>query len=157
MTWSHIGFFTVMVCLGTLSAGQPDLEDEQFIRKMVTSAFERLNHGDLGAVREFWDENADYVGVDGKLITGHKAIEEFFRQAIKASEGAYSQTATIERIRFLNPDLAIVDGSWTVTGARDTTGKTLPPIKGRGVEVAQKKNGRWRFVATREMVIWKGE
>jgi len=53
------------------------------------------------------------------------------------------------------PDVAIVDGSWTVTGARDTAGHELSPIKGRGMEVVQKKKGKWRFVATREMVIWK--
>ena len=59
-------------------------------------------------------------------------------------------------MRFLTPDVAIVDGQWTITGARDASGKELPPIKGRGVEIARKTDNRWRFVATREMVVWNG-
>jgi hypothetical protein len=75
---------------------------------------------------------------------------------IEAGAGKVIQHATIESVRFLTPELAIVDGQWTITGARDTEGRELPPIKGRGVEVVQKKGGRWLFVATREMVIWQG-
>jgi len=67
------------------------------------------------------------------------------------------QTATIEQIRFITPEIATVDGTWTVTGARDATGQELPPIRGRGFEVVQKKSGRWRFIVTREMVILSGK
>jgi hypothetical protein len=82
-------------------------------------------------------------------------MEEFLIPMIKAGVGKVTQQSTIERVRFLTPDLAIVDGSWTITGARDAAGKELPPIRGRGVEIAQRKDGQWRFVATREMVIWR--
>lgn len=81
-------------------------------------------------------------------------MEEFLIPMIKAGAGKVTQEVTIERVRFLSPDLAIVDGSWTVTGARDAAGKELPPLRGRGVEVVQRMHGRWRFVATREMVVW---
>jgi hypothetical protein len=58
------------------------------------------------------------------------------------------QAVSVEQVRFISPDLATVDGSWTVMGARDAGGKELPPIKGRGFEVVQKKNGKWRFIVT---------
>src|SRR5262249_16029492 len=67
------------------------------------------------------------------------------------------QTSSIEQIRYLTPELAVMDGLWTVTGARDDAGKELPPINGRGLEIAQKRDGRWWFVSTREMIIYKGE
>jgi len=72
----------------------------------------------------------------------------------KSSKG--QQVASVEQIRFLTPAVATVDGSWTVTGARGADGKELAPIRGRGFEVVQKRNGKWRFIATREMVIFKG-
>ncbi len=80
-------------------------------------------------------------------------MEDFFARMPK--EGGGTQTATIEQVRFIAPDLALVDGSWTITGARDANGRPLPPIEGRGLEMVQKKQSRWRFVATREMVVWK--
>lgn len=94
------------------------------------------------------------MGVDGRLITGRDQIQAFFT-VMSSSPKRAQQTATIERVRLLTPDVAIVDGSWTITGARDTAGKELPPLKGRGTEVVRRTNGKWRFVATREMVIWK--
>ena len=121
---------------------------------MVDEAIIRLNRGDVTAFDDFWDENADYVGVDGRLTKGRSEIQNRLRQMAKGSAG--QQVGTIEQIRFITQDLATVDGTWTVTGARDTTGKDLPVIKGRGFELVQKKNGKWRFVATREMVVFGG-
>ncbi len=146
--WSHVA--SVAALVGTIHAASPS-EDETVIRTMVDQAVKRLNNGDLTAIEEFWDEGADYVGVDGKLIKGRTQIQALFREAAGKTG---QQTAAIEQIRFITPEIATVDGTWTVTGARDATGQELPPIKGRGFEVVQKKSGRWRFILTREMVIF---
>ncbi|PYR21865.1 MAG: hypothetical protein DMF95_12555 [Acidobacteria bacterium] len=146
--WSHVAIVAALV--GTIHAASPS-EDETVIRTMVDQAVKRLNNGDLTAIEEFWDEGADYVGVDGKLIKGRTQIQALFREAAGKTG---QQTAAIEQIRFITPEIATVDGTWTVTGARDATGQELPPIKGRGFEVVQKKSGRWRFILTREMVIF---
>lgn len=126
--------------------------DEDTIRQMVADAIRQLNQGDVTAIRAFWDEDADYVGIDGQFIRNRQAMEVFFAQLLKA--GAGTETATIERVRFLRSDLAIVDGSWTLTDAKGKDGKALPVIRGRGCEIVQKKKGHWRFIATREMAVW---
>jgi len=149
--WRHVAVVAALV--GSVQAASPG-EDETVIRTMVDQAVKRLNKGDLTALEDFWDEGADYVGVDGTLIKGRTQIQALFRE-VAGKTG--QQTATIEQIRFITPDIATVDGAWTVTGARDATGQELPPIKGRGFEVVQKKSGRWRFILTREMVIFDGK
>ena len=148
--------FAFCFCIGMVSFGQGGDIEEQVVRKMVAEAVSRFNEGDATVVRDLWDEDADYVGVDGTMVTGRAAIEEFLGHILKANSGRATQKATIERLRFLAPDIVLVDGTWTITGALDADGNQLPPIKGRGLELVKKKNGRWRFVATREMVIWKG-
>jgi uncharacterized protein (TIGR02246 family) len=134
---------------------QTNSNDEQIIRNMVTDAIRRFNAGDLSAIREFWDEDADYVSVGGQVIRGRDALEGFVAQMLKASDTRPTETATIEQVRFIASNVAIVDGSWTITGARDASGNELPPLQGRGVEIVRKQHDQWRFVATREMVIWK--
>lgn len=151
MPRSYIGLIVFSICLGVIHSAPSQTEDELTIRSMVDQAILRLNRGDVTAFEDFWDEDADYVGVDGRLTKGRAQIQSLFREMAK---GAGRQTATIEQIRFITPELATVDGSWTVTGARDASGKELPVIKGRGFELVQKKNGRWSFIATREMVIF---
>ena len=146
--WSRVAIVAALV--GSIYAASPG-EDETAIRTMVDQAVKRLNKGDVTAVEEFWDEGADYVGVGGTLIKGRTQIQALFRE-VAGKTG--QQTAAIEQIRFITKEIATVDGTWIVTGARDATGQELPPIKGRGFEVVQKKNGRWRFILTREMVIF---
>jgi uncharacterized protein (TIGR02246 family) len=146
-----LGHFGAIAVLMVAAATRTTDEDERIIRRMVAQAVSRLNRGDVTALDAFWDETADYVGVNGRLVKGRVAIQALFRQMANGSGG--QQTVTVEQVRFITPELATVDGAWTVTGARDANGKEMPPIKGRGFELVQKKNGQWRFIATREMVI----
>lgn len=152
MTSPSILLLLAVVLFGLVGSPPPPVSDESTIRQMVADAVRRLNDGDLTAIDESWDENADYVGLDGRFIHGRRAMREFFAQLLKT--GAGTEAGTIEQVRFLASDLAVVDGSWTITGANDANGKALAIIRGRGCEVVQKKRGRWRFVATREMVVW---
>ena len=154
LSWGYFVPVAFLVCLGTVYPASTNKEDERTIRGMVDQAVARLNKGDVSAFDDFWDENADYVGVDGTLIKGRAQMQAFFRKMAESSAG--HQIVSVEQIRFITPELATVDGSWTVTGARSADGKVLAPIKGRGFEVVQKRNGKWRFIATREMVIFKG-
>lgn len=153
-SWGYVVPFALLFCLGAVYAAPTNDEDERMIRGMVDQAVARLNKGDVSALHDFWDENADYVAVDGTLIKGRAQMQAFFRKMAESSTG--HQIASVEQIRFITLDLATVDGSWKVTGARGANGKELAPIKGRGFEVVQKRNGRWRFIATREMVIFTG-
>jgi uncharacterized protein (TIGR02246 family) len=152
--WGYVLPIALLVCLGAVYETSTNEEDERTIRGMVDQAVARLNKGDVSTLDDFWDENADYVGVDGTLIKGRAQMQAFFRKMAESSKG--QEIASVEQIRFITPELATVDGSWTVTGARGADGKELAPIRGRGFEVVQKRDGRWRFIATREMVIFKG-
>jgi uncharacterized protein (TIGR02246 family) len=140
-----------IVLFGVINSPAARASDESTIRQMVADAVRRLNQGDLTAIEEFWDEDADYVGIDGQFIHGRQAMRGLFAQLLKT--GAGTEAATIEQVRFLSSDQAIVDGSWTISGAKGANGKVLPLLRGRGCEAVQKKRGRWHFVATREMVI----
>ncbi|PYU19167.1 MAG: hypothetical protein DMG30_24990 [Acidobacteria bacterium] len=81
----------------------------------------RLNHGDRNAIDQYWDENADYVGIDGQFIHGRQQMRDFFAKLLKS--GAGTEVGVIEQVRFLRSDMAIVDGSWTITGMKDANGK----------------------------------
>jgi uncharacterized protein (TIGR02246 family) len=151
MLWKSLIFVAVSP-FGMMVVPASRQTDEDAIRQMVYDAVRRLNQGDQTTIDHFWDENADYVGIGGQFIHRRQAMLDFFAQLLKGGGG--TEAATIKQIRFLTSDLAIVDGSWTITGAKDADGKPLPLIRGRGCEIVQKKRGRWRFVATRAMVVW---
>ena len=67
MSWAYFWLFAFCIRLGAVSFGQAEESEEQLIRNMVAEADSRFNNGDASVIRELWDEDADYVGVDETL------------------------------------------------------------------------------------------
>ncbi len=107
----YLALIALSVCLGTIFAASNHEESERIIRRMVDQAIGRLNRGDITAFEDFWDEGADYVSVDGRLIKGRPQIQSFYREMAASSAGQPQQAVLVEQIRFITSDLATVDGS----------------------------------------------
>jgi hypothetical protein len=75
---STIAVRIAVLLVSSMYAVSVSLPDEQIIRNMVNQAIERLNKGDTTAILGYWDDNADYVGVDGTLIKGKPQIQALF-------------------------------------------------------------------------------
>jgi hypothetical protein len=54
--------------------------------------------------------------------------------------------------RLLQPDVALVDGSYEIAGVKDAEGKELPAVKGLYTSVNIKKNDQWFIVSHRPMI-----
>ena len=89
MSWTYFWLFAF--CFGAVWFGRAEESEEQLIRNMVAEAVSRFNNGDARVIRELWDEDADYVGVDGTLTTGRTAIEELLANMLKANSGKVTQ------------------------------------------------------------------
>ena len=55
-------------------------------------------------------------------------------------------------VRFLKPDVAVVDGAWETTGAHTSSGKELPTLKGFFTLALVKKKGQGHVTSSRTMV-----
>ena len=82
---SNLLVLATFAFFGLVSSPAPSYEST--IRQMVAYAMRRLNQGDLTAIDEFCDENADYVGIDGQFIQGRPAMRGFFAQLLKTGDG----------------------------------------------------------------------
>lgn len=69
LSWTCAGAFAAvaLAAISTVPVQQQDAE--RIIHNMVDHAIARFNRGDFAALEEFWDEQADYVGVDGTLMS----------------------------------------------------------------------------------------
>jgi len=59
---------------------------------------------------------------------------------------------TTASIRFLKPDVALVNGSFEVSGLQGLDGKELPVRKGLSTNVLMKQRDKWMIAALRGMV-----
>ena len=118
-------------------------EDESAIRKLLadnTVAFNE-HRGDL--ITAASTDDFDLVNPPGTYSSGKPDLREAFRGAFRNAKMA----ATIERIRFIRPDVALVDGTFAISGSEIT-----PAPKGLRTFVLVKENGRWMITALRQMI-----
>jgi uncharacterized protein (TIGR02246 family) len=118
-------------------------EDDSAIRKLLadnTAAFNQ-HRGDL--ISEASTDDFDLVNPPGTYTSGKPDLREAFTGAFRNAK----VVATIERIRYIRSDVALVDGTFEISGS-DLT----PAPKGLRTFVLVKEGGRWKITALRQMI-----
>jgi len=128
--------------------------EERAIRSLMTRWVEAFN--DLDAKRLAALETADVQAVDRfgalHLASGRSADEELWADSFEAvSRKTAPPVVTIDRIRFLRPDVAVVQASWRFSeGILLVDGERVPPFSQIDTYVVIKSQNGW-FVATHNM------
>jgi uncharacterized protein (TIGR02246 family) len=108
--------------------------------------------GDAKAAAAVLTEDADWISGDGSISVGRAAIqrdhEEAFNSFARGSRHTHPGTANI---RFIRPDVAIVDGDSYTTGLHGENGRALPTSVSRYTAVFVKDNGSWKVAAFRSL------
>ena len=114
------------------------------VREMWQGFEPAYNAGDAATIASFFSEDADRINSAGARVRGRHAIEKDYAEMLakRAADPGVQPFKPRVYIRFVQPDVALVDGEWA--GQRD--GK---PVGGRFVLVAAKTAGRWKFEAAR--------
>jgi uncharacterized protein (TIGR02246 family) len=112
------------------------------------------NSHDPKVMASFWLDNGDLIDPFGRHAQGRDAIE-------KLLEGDHTGTGpmvgttyvgTVESIRYIGKNAAIVDVTAEVSGMKGPDGAALPPLKHHVTWVAEKKDGKWMAVAARPCI-----
>jgi uncharacterized protein (TIGR02246 family) len=126
---------------------RPTPADEARIREIIAEQVAAWNAGDGKAFSASFAENGSFTNIRGTVFYGHSAFEdrhiEIFRTFFKGSKLTMSPT----KIRFVRPDVAIVDIATEVSGLRDAPpGVTAGAgrIHTRLQQVFVKNDGVWR-------------
>jgi uncharacterized protein (TIGR02246 family) len=124
-------------------------DDEAAIRKLIADHNAAFDRHDGSAIVYFTDD-ADTRNVVGKFFTGKAEIEKL-DVVLNKQWANVQRTETIERIRFLTPNIALVDSVVDATGYVVTeNGMRLPPpAKVISSKVVTKKEDRWLITAMR--------
>ncbi len=148
---------TVLICAcimaGATAASsnrQARAEDEAAIRKIVS----RLEEGwNAGSGKEFaapFDEDADYVIVNGMRIKGRKEIDAGHQHIFDTVYKNSRQSSTIQTVRFLSDTIALAHIEWNLKLADAREGRAMNLL------VLTKKNGQWSITAFHNTRIESG-
>jgi uncharacterized protein (TIGR02246 family) len=119
-------------------------EEEAAILKAVALYTAAFAKGDTDAVLAMWTADAEFIDDNGKVYRGHDALAPLFTKNLPSYKG-YKITGKLTSVRFVKPDVALVDGEQTFTPPRGE------PDVSRFTSVWVKVDGQWRIRSARDL------
>jgi uncharacterized protein (TIGR02246 family) len=114
------------------------------IRETMTTFKSAFDSGDAQAVADHWTTEGEFVDESGRRLQGREALAKAYGEFFKANPGA-KITSTIERLRLINFETAIEDGTDEVDPA-----PAGAPGASRYTAVHVKQDGKWLLWSVRE-------
>jgi ketosteroid isomerase-like protein len=138
------GLVALLSFAAILSAGdvKGTPEDEQAVRKAVADGTAAFNNKQVISTSDF-----DVVVPPGTYAKMGAGFEERVMKDFKTVFKNARETSTVDRIRFIRPDVALVDGTFEIAGT-----DIKPDPKGLQTLVFVKENGKWVAAALRRMI-----
>lgn len=94
--------------------------------------------------------DADFVNPWGTYARGRDAIKGFYAGAFSMGYAGSKGEGTLVSVRTLGDDVAVIDGRWRISGAKNQDGTARAEEKGILVAVIGKRGGDWQILALRE-------
>lgn len=121
--------------------------DEAAVRKIVDEQVAAWNAGDGKAYSVHFAPEGSFTNIFGMVLYGRAEFEKRHVHIFKTFFKGTARSVTVRRIRFVTPDVAIVDIETEVRGVKAMpTGVSLPPdgvLRTRLQQVLVKRNGGW--------------
>jgi uncharacterized protein (TIGR02246 family) len=132
--------------------GRTNAADEKDVRSIGAQVQEAWNKADAKMLADLWLTDGDYVSSTGRAAHGRAEVQKAFADQWSTLYKGTKIAHTFTSVNFVRRDVAIADGSFEITGMRDSAGKLLPVRTGLSTIVAVKKGDRWYVAALRGMV-----
>jgi len=119
-------------------------DEEQAIRKATQAYVDAFNKADLDGVMAIWSSDPEYMDEDGTCTKGREAVAAIFKKSMQENKGLKIAIKT-SALRFLKDDVALQDGSSTVT--KSTGESESNPFSAVWI----KKEGKWLVNHVRDL------
>ena len=144
---SRICLSVIFALAPIAAAGAQDPTAEAQIRAIVTAQAAAWTAGDVGAYSRDVSPEVSFTNLFGMVMYGAPAFTERHRQILATFYKGTTKHHQIRKIRFVTPDVAIVDIDNEVRGVKSMpAGIVTPPdgiVKTQLMEVFVRRGGRW--------------
>ena len=136
-----LAFTLVIGVTGTASASQA--QDEAAIRALGDNFAKAFVEKNPEQRTSLFAENGTFVTPVGDFLQGHVAMVKDFGSEAQAVNGNTQAAFSNYRIRFIKPDLAVVDALLTLHNINGPDGSVIPVIPVNFFYVASRHGNQW--------------
>lgn len=139
---------TVLIVLVVAFATNPRSHaDEAAIRQVLAEYVDVFNHKEASKVGQFWTETGTHVDREtGERTSGRNAIQADITEVMQEERGG-KLSATIERLKFITPDVASVEGETTVVLSDEA------PLVSAFTAIVVHQDDKWLLDSIEEMPL----
>jgi len=131
------------------------MSDEDMLRARTDEFEQAVSGADAKAIGALFVEDGDLVDPAGVMHHGRTAIEARYQSLFDGRYKGAQANLEIASVRFVRPDLAVIDGTYALTGLKSAEGQDLPALTGMFTNVSVKQNGQWMLHCSRPMLPMK--
>lgn len=133
----------------SITSAQTD-EDSRAVLAQVINYQNVWNTHNAAALTEFFTNDADFIMGNQPLISGRKAIQNWWQNYFNRQESDRKLTIDINSFRIIATGVTLINIG-TTTGGKDNDGNEFLARKARGTWVLLNQNGNWLISAMRGM------
>ena len=143
--------FLAIALAAVISAVPETSSDETAIRDIIQEEIAAWNAGDAVAYARHFADDGTFTNVRGQFFTGRQAFIERHDYVFKGQFHGSTLRQDIVSLKFVQPDVAVVEMLTAVTGFQKLSPGTSVDDKGRLrtrlLQVIVKDKGEWKIVA----------
>jgi uncharacterized protein (TIGR02246 family) len=150
----------LLIMLVAFTLGAKGETEEAAVRKVIQDQVTAWNRGDADAYSKNFAADGTFTNLSGMFFTGREAFRQRHEQIFKTVYRGTTKHEDIVSIRFVRPDVAIVETLQTVTGFQALLPGTTADAKGRLrtrlLQVLVKDGGDWKIAAYHNVDVKAG-
>lgn len=129
-----------------------DVKATEAIRALYTEFVKDWNKHDVEAMAARWAIDGDAVEPDGQVAKGRDEVTALLTRQHNGVFKNTTLTLDVKTVWMISDTVALVDGTYELTGATLPDGTTVPPRKGMLTSVLILEKDTWSIAASRLMV-----
>jgi uncharacterized protein (TIGR02246 family) len=122
--------------------------EDAAVKQVVAGFSDGWNTHDAHAMCASLADDVQWVNWRGEELGTRQGVEDEHAKLFADLYKNSRRIDTVKSIHYLNPELAVVDDYWTMTGARKRDGSDWPYRAGYSNFVMAKRNGRWIVIVS---------
>lgn len=129
-----------------------DVANESAIRQLYADFTDAWNKHDVKAMTARWAEDGDHVEPDGQMAKGRDQVAALYKKEHETIFKNSHLTLKIDTVWFITQDVALIDGTYELSGVVLPDGTEIPTRKGRLSTNLLYEQGKWWITASRLMI-----